>query len=120
VHKIFLLGSEGQVVCERCEIADGPFMRMRGLLGRKSLSRGQGLLIRPTWSIHTWFMLFAIDVVFLDRELRVLKIKQQLRPWRAAARWRAHSALELPAGECARLGLAVGDCLAWGSLKAER
>jgi hypothetical protein len=120
VHKIVLVGSEGQVVCELCEIADGPLTRMRGLLGRKSLTRGQGLLIRPTWSIHTWFMRFAIDVVFLDRELRVLKIKQQLRPWRAAARWRAHSALELPAGECGRLRLQVGDRLAWGSLQGER
>jgi uncharacterized protein len=120
VHKIVLVGSEGQVVCERCEIADGPFTRMRGLLGRKSLNRGHGLLIRPTWSIHTWFMRFAIDVVFLDRELRILKIKRQIRPWRMAARWRAHSALELPAGECARLRLQVGDRLAWGSLEAKR
>jgi hypothetical protein len=93
---------------------------MRGLLGRNSLSRGQGMLIRPTWSVHTGFMRFTIDVVFLDRELRVLKIKQQLRPWRMASRWRAHSALELPAGECARLRLQVGDRLAWGSLKAAR
>ena len=120
MHKIVLLGSEGQVVCEPCEIADRFCTRMRGLLGRKSLKPGQGLLIRPTWSIHTWFMRFAIDVVFLDRELRVLKIKQQLRPWRAAARWHAHSALELPAGECARLRLQVGDRLAWGSLEGER
>jgi uncharacterized membrane protein (UPF0127 family) len=120
VHKIVLLGSEGQIVCEPCEIADALCTRIRGLLGRKSLSPGQGLLIRPTWSIHTWFMRFAIDVVFLDRELRILKIKPQLRPWRAAARWRAHSALELPAGECERLRLEVGDRLAWGSLDAER
>jgi hypothetical protein len=120
VHKVVLVGSEGQVVCELCEIADSAFTRMRGLLGRKSLDRGQGLLIRPTWSIHTWFMRFTIDVAFLDRELRILKIKQQIRPWRAAARWRAHSALELPAGECDRLRLKVGDRLAWGSPEDER
>ena len=74
------------------------------------------MLIRPTWSVHTAFMRFAIDVVFLDEELTVLKVARRLRPWRAAARWRAHSALELPAGECERLGIDVGDCLAWGSL----
>ena len=118
MNKIVLLGSEGEIVCEPCELADNPFTRMRGLLGRKKLALGHGLLIRPTWSVHTFFMRFTIDVVFLDRELRVLKISHQLRPWRTAARWRAHSALELPAGECARLGLEVGDRLAWGSLEA--
>ena len=120
MHKIVLVGPEGQVVCELCEVADGAFTRMRGLLGRKSLDRGQGLLIRPTWSIHTWFMRFAIDVVFLDRELRILKIKQQMQPWRAAARWRAHSVVELAAGECERIRLEVGDQLAWGSREDER
>lgn len=120
MEEIVLVGSEGQVVCELCEIADGFFTRMRGLLGRKTLAQGQGLLLRPASSIHTWFMRFAIDVVFLDRELRVLKIKEQVRPWRGAARFRADSALELPAGECARLALRVGDRLAWGSLEATR
>ena len=111
---------DGPVVCERCVLADSPLRRMRGLLGRKKLDSGHGILIRPAPAIHTWFMRFAIDVVFLDRELRILKIKQQIRPWRAAARWRAHSALELPAGECERLRLQVGDRLAWGSLEGER
>jgi uncharacterized membrane protein (UPF0127 family) len=78
------------------------------------------MLIRPTWSVHTAFMRFAIDVVFLDEELTVLKVARRLRPWRAVARWRAHSALELPAGECERLGIDVGDRLAWGSLEPER
>ena len=109
---------DGTVACDRCVVADTAPARMRGLLGRDGLDAGEGLLIRPTNSVHMFFMRFAIDVVFLDRELRVLKIAQQLRPWRTAARWRAHSALELPAGECARLGLEVGDRLAWGSLEA--
>ena len=114
---VVLVGPEGRVVCDRCELADGFVSRGRGLLGRKELRRGQGMLIRPTWSVHTWFMRFAIDVVFLDADLTVLKLTQRLRPWRAAARWRAHQALELPAGECQRLGLQVGDRLAWGSLE---
>jgi uncharacterized protein len=116
VNTIVLVGPEGQVVCELCEIADGFFNRGRGLLGREQLPHGQGMLIRPTWSVHTAFMRFAIDVVFLDAELTVLKIVRQLRPWRAAARRRAHSVLELPAGECERLRIDVGDRLAWGSL----
>jgi uncharacterized protein len=120
VNTIVLVGPHGQVVCELCQIADGFFRRGRGLLGRTDLPRGQGMLIRPTWSVHTAFMRFAIDVVFLDEELTVLKVARRLRPWRAAARWRAHSALELPAGECERLGIDVGDRLAWVSLEPER
>jgi uncharacterized membrane protein (UPF0127 family) len=118
VRPIVLVGSEGQIVCERCEIADGVFTRLRGLLGRDALPLGHGLLIRPTWSVHTAFMRFAIDVVFLDEELTVLKIARRLRPWRASARFRAHSVLELPAGECDRVGIVVGDRLAWASLEA--
>jgi uncharacterized protein len=120
MNTIVLVGPEGQVVCERCELADRFATRGRGLLGRKELRRGQGILIRPTWSVHTWFMRFAIDVVFLDAELTVLKVSRQLRPWRVSARWRAHQALELPAGECDRLGIRVGDRLAWGSLESSR
>ncbi len=81
MDNITLVGQEGQVVCERCEIAESSLKRVRGLLGRKELVNGDGLLIRPTWSIHTWFMRFPIDVVFLDRDLTVLKLKEHLGPW---------------------------------------
>jgi uncharacterized membrane protein (UPF0127 family) len=120
VSSVVLLGNEGQIVCERCDVADGFLSRGRGLLGRKALPVGHGLLIRPTWSVHTAFMRFAIDVVFLDEELTVLKVTRRLRPWRASARLRAHSVLELPAGECDRVGIVVGDRLAWASLGASR
>ena len=72
MDNITLVGQQGKVVCERCEIAESSLKRVRGLLGRNELVNGDGLLIRPTWSIHTWFMRFPIDVVFLDRELTVL------------------------------------------------
>ena len=85
---------------------------MRGLLGRRRLAQGHGLLIEPTWSVHTWFMRFPIDVVFLDRDLTVLKIRKHMPPWRTAARFRARSVLELAAGECDRLRLEIGDRLA--------
>lgn len=84
---------------------------MRGLLGRSDLPRGEGILLRPAASVHTLFMRFPIDVVFLDDELEVLGIAAELPPWRAAAQRKADAALELPAGECARRGLAVGDRL---------
>lgn len=112
MSRTVVLTRAGDVVCGRCDVADGMFTRMRGLLGRRELLRGHGLLIEPTWSVHTWFMRFPIDVVFLDRDLTVVAIRSHLAPWRAAARLRARSALELAAGECERLRLEVGDRLA--------
>jgi uncharacterized protein len=97
------------VVCEECLVAATPFARLRGLLGRKSLPSGEGILLRPAASIHTFFMRFAIDVVFLDEELRVVGITADMGPWRAAGKRGAKAVLELPAGECARRGLEVGD-----------
>ena len=102
---------DGPVVCERCMLADSPIRRMRGLLGRKTLDAGHGLLIRPAPAIHTWFMRFAIDAVFLDRELSVLSVRRDLRPWRMAVQRGARSVLELPAGEAERRGIEPGDRL---------
>jgi uncharacterized membrane protein (UPF0127 family) len=101
--------TDGVVVCARCEVADNPVTRMRGLLGRSRLDPDAGLLIRPTNSVHTAFMRFPIDVVFFDRELRVLRIAHELPAWRAAARRGAKGVIELPAGAAARVGLAEGD-----------
>jgi uncharacterized membrane protein (UPF0127 family) len=102
---------EGEVVCERCLVADSYWTRGRGLLGRKSLPAGEGILLRPASSVHMFFMRFAIDVVFLDPELTVLDVRQSLRPWRVAGRRGAHSTLELAEGEVARHGIAVGQQL---------
>jgi uncharacterized membrane protein (UPF0127 family) len=101
----------GGVVCERCEVADSVLTRMKGLLGRSSLSPGEGLLIRPASSIHMFFMRFPIDTVFLDRTFRVIGIVESLRPWRVAGRRGARAVLELPAGETARRGLRPGERL---------
>jgi uncharacterized protein len=102
---------DGSVVCPRCQVADSSWLRMKGLLGRSGLDENEGILLRPASSIHMFFMRFAIDAVFLDRELRVLKIASQLRPWRMASKRGARSVLELPAGRCERAGLWVGDRL---------
>jgi uncharacterized membrane protein (UPF0127 family) len=102
---------DGRVVVERCLVADRPLSRMRGLLGRKSLPSGEGILLRPAGSVHTAFMRFPIDVVFLDRDLRVLEIAADVPPWRARAARGAKAVVELPAGESSRRGLRAGDTL---------
>jgi uncharacterized protein len=84
---------------------------MRGLLGQASLDAGEGLLLKPCGSVHMFFMRFAIDVVFLDRELTVVGVVPELRPWRTAGRRGAKAALELPAGEAARRGIELGQKL---------
>lgn len=101
----------GTAVCERCVVADRPLLRMRGLLGRRDLHADEGLLLRPAGSIHTHFMRFPIDVVFLDRDCRVLDVRSTLRPWRMARRRGAKGVLELRAGEARRRGVEVGDVL---------
>lgn len=106
-----LLRTGGDVVCERCSIASTPLSRTRGLLGRDELPPGEGILLRPAGSIHTAFMRFPIDAVFLDRELRVVRIARHLAPWRVAAARGARAVLELPAGESDRRGLDVGTRL---------
>ena len=88
---------------------------MRGLLGRAGLDADEGMLIRPAGSVHTAFMRFPIDVVFLDRELTVLSIRSAVPPWRAAAQRGARATLELPAGAAERVGLEVGERLTPGS-----
>lgn len=101
----------GAVVCERCLVADSPLARLKGLLGRKSLPAGEGILLRPTAAVHTSFMRFPIDVVFLDRGLEVVGTVDNLRPWRLAARRGAHAVLELAAGERVRRSISPGDRL---------
>jgi uncharacterized protein len=99
---------EGQVVCERCLVADSPWFRMRGLLGRRGLENGEGLLLKPAGSVHTFFMRFPIDVVFLSRDGDVLKVMRALPAWRMAGARRARAALELGANEAERRGISVG------------
>jgi uncharacterized membrane protein (UPF0127 family) len=101
-------------VCERCLLAETALTRMKGLLGRRARPSGEGILLRPASSVHMAFMRFAIDAVFLDRDLRVLKIAADLRPWRAAGARGSKSVLEILAGEAARCGLTVGDRLVVG------
>ncbi len=109
--QVALANDDGGVVCERCLLAETSFARMRGLLGRSGLPSGEGMLLRPASSIHTAFMRFPIDAVFLDRADRVVKVAADMRPWRMAACRGARTVLELGAGEAATHGLRPGVSL---------
>ena len=101
----------GRVVCTRCEVAERPLARMKGLLGRTGLGPGQGMLITPAPSVMTFFMRFPIDVVFLDRDRTIVGISHTLVPWRIAGARRAVAALELPAGTAEACELKLGETL---------
>ncbi len=111
---------DGQVVCDRCLVADTLPRRMRGLLGRRELLPGEGIVMRPGWSIHTAFMRFPIDVVFIDANQVVLEVVPGLKPWRTAVCRGAHDVVELASGECARRGLEAGDRVTWAARPEER
>ncbi len=86
---------------------------MVGLLGRRSLPAGEGLVLAPCSSVHTAFMRFPIDVVYLDRGGRVLKTVQGLKPFRLSGMLRPGCAIvELPEGTIEATGTAVGDRIA--------
>ena len=98
---------DGTVVCAKCEIAETFWTKFRGLMGRSCLPADEGMLFRPAGSIHMFFMRFPIDVVFCDRDLRVVKVVRGLKPWRTAAARRAKVTIEL--AKDAAAGLEPGD-----------
>ncbi|MFH1057837.1 MAG: DUF192 domain-containing protein [Pseudomonadota bacterium] len=104
--------SQARLVAGRVAPAHDLLPRIKGLLGRSGLDPDQGLWLAPCRQVHTLFMRFAIDVVFLDRRLRVVKVCRRLGPWRLSPLcWRAASALEMPAGAAA--AVREGDQLAF-------
>jgi len=97
------------------EVADTGPKRNKGLLGRQGLAPGGGLWIIPCESIHTFFMQFPIDLVYLDRENRIKKLRSAVGPWRLSACFFAHSVLELPAGAIRASQTQRGDSLEFSS-----
>ena len=98
------------MVAERLRSADSVAARMRGLLGRRRIQMGEGLLLDPCRQVHTFGMRYPIDVVFCGRDGLVTHIVRGMRPRRVSAfRWRARYAIELAAGAAA--GVSVGDVL---------
>jgi hypothetical protein len=97
-------------------VADTSAKRRTGLLRHEHLPRGEGLWIVPCESVHTFFMKFPIDLVYLDRNRKVRKVRNAVPPWRLSACLPAYSVLELPAGTAAETGTCEGDELAVSEL----
>ncbi len=99
------------LLADSAEVADTSEKRRTGLLKHDHLDPGQGLWIVPCESVHSFFMKFAIDLVYLDRQKKVRKVRHSMMPWRLSACLTAHSILELPAGVLAATGTQAGDQL---------
>lgn len=91
------------------EVADNPYTRRKGLLGRNGLAPGAGLWIFPCESVHTFAMRFAIDLVYLDRQSVVKKVRSNVPRGRISACLSARSVIELPAGTIEATGTKAGD-----------
>jgi uncharacterized membrane protein (UPF0127 family) len=101
--------TRGTVLATQLAQAHTAATRRKGLLGRVGLLPGEGLWIAPCESVHTFFMHFPIDLVYLDRKLKVKKVRHRVPAWRLSACFAAHSVLELPAGTAAAARTERGD-----------
>ena len=108
--------TQDSLLGESIELADTSELRRTGLLKRKSLESGEGLWIVPCEAVHTFFMKFAIDIVFLDRQRKVKKAVSAVVPWRLSGCLVAHSTLELPSGMIVGSGTKAGDQLEFNKI----
>jgi uncharacterized membrane protein (UPF0127 family) len=99
------------------QVAETSAERRSGLLKHHGLAPGEGLWIAPCEAVHTFFMKFAIDLVYLDRRHRVKKVRHAVKPWRLSACLAAHSVVELPAGVARSSGTAPGDEISIENIK---
>ena len=103
--------TKGIVVSHRAKAADNFFKRLIGLMFKKSLDKDEALIFKGAPSIHTFFMRFPIDVVFLDREMRVIRICKELKPWRGVFCKDSFLTLEFPPLKVSEDTLRLGDFL---------
>ena len=104
--------TRGTLVGDRIAVAETSLARMAGLLGRRGLDAGRGLWITPSSGVHTIGMRFAIDVIGLDWEFKVIRLWERLAPQRiTAVSLRMRSVVELPPGRIAECGIRLGDSL---------
>jgi uncharacterized membrane protein (UPF0127 family) len=111
VRQALLNARTGEAIATDLELARSLWERTRGLLGRSGLEAGGGMRFESTNSIHMLFMRFAIDVLYLDRQGRAVKLVHSLAPWRFSASWRASATVELPAGTLRAHDVQLGDVI---------
>ena len=87
--------------------------RMKGLLGTKGLDTDQAMWLDACNSIHMFFMSYALDVIYLDRQQQICRLQSSLKPWRASFCLKASSVIELASGQIEQMGLTVGDQIHW-------
>lgn len=114
MEKIVINLDTGKRFATKLERADTFWTRFLGLLPYKSLPEGEGLILTPCRSVHTFFMKFSIDVLYLDQYYRIVKVHERVKPWRALAPCKkAIHVLELPAGMIATTETCEGHRIAF-------
>ncbi len=108
--------TRGTVLGRAVDVADTSAKRRTGLLKHERLEPGEGLWISPCESVHTFFMKFPIDLVYVDKRRKVKKVRHAVPAWRLSACLTAHSVLELPAGTARETGTRAGDELVMETL----
>ncbi len=102
--------TRNKILVESGTVAATAWTRMRGLLGHRPLRSGEGLLLKGEQAIHTVGMGFPIDILFLDRENKVVHLLRTMPPWRfSKVVWRARNVLELPSGKIEETGTSLSD-----------
>jgi len=110
--------TRGGVLAHSATIAQSFSSRLTGLLGREHLPEGEGLIIDPCNSIHTFFMRFPIDVLFVDRGGRVVRRLEAMKPWRVSGIYfQAQKVIELPTGVLAATSTREGDVLTFREVR---
>ena len=104
--------SKNTILAKKVVLADTFFSRLKGLLGRDALGNQEALIIKPANSIHTFFMRFPIDLIFLDKQNRVTATKESIKPFRLTSPFlNAFSVIELPTNTIKNTQTQVGDIL---------
>ena len=104
--------TRGTLLGDRIEVADTSLSRFLGLIPKRGLNAGEGLWIKPCSGVHMFWMRFAIDVIGLDKQRRVVRLWRNLRPWRmTSVSMQVKSALELPVGQIGVCQVQLGDVL---------
>jgi len=113
--------TRGVALANRAELADRPWSRFLGLMGRRGWARSDGLVLQPEQWVHCFFMRMPIDVLHLDRDGRVCRVVPNLRPWRLGPLVpSSRTVVELPEGTLVRSGTAVGDVIVLEPLQDQR